>query len=120
MSLDANDDPELSWAVDAEDPKRSGWARYINHSLGKQNCRAIFTDLPRWLIATPLPSPYAVWIESSSDIAVGDELLYEYGAAYWDELTPLFPRLHARLPEDSVPFVLNARLNPRRVLIDWF
>lgn len=114
------DDPELSWAVDAEKPSRSGYARYINHSVGRRNCRSVYTDLPRWLIPTPLPSPYAVWIESKRDIAAGEELFYDYGQPYWDELTPLSRPLQARLPKDSLLFALNARLNPRRVVIDWF
>ena len=107
------------WTIDAEDPKRSNWARYINHSVGRENCLAVPTDLPAILLRTPLPSPYAVWFETTRDIAPGEELLYDYGAAYWDPLTPLSRRLHAALPEGSPLYVLNARLNPKRFIIDW-
>ena len=50
---------------------------------------------------------------------MGEELLYDYGDFYWDELTPLSRWLQARLPKGSWAYSLNARLNPRRAVIDW-
>jgi len=65
-----------------------------------------------------------VWFEASRDIEAGEELLYNYGTGYWDPITPLNRRLEAVLRErgadDSPLYKLNARLNPRRVLIDYF
>ena len=28
------------WVVDGEDPERSSWSRYVNHSMRRQNCHA--------------------------------------------------------------------------------
>lgn len=107
------------WVVDAE-PPLSGYARFINHSVGKQNLTPLDVDLPdelRWL---PLPSPFARWFEASCDIEAGEELLYDYGEDYWDRLMPLFGSLQRVLPEESLLWRLNARLNPRRLQVDYF
>jgi SET domain-containing protein len=107
------------WCVDADDPKSSGWARYINHSLRRENLLAQSLYPPEWAAAF-LPSPLAIWFESIKDIDAGEELLYDYTASYWDPLTPLVPALHEAVPRGSPLYKMNARLNPRRAIIDLF
>lgn len=104
------------WVVDSEDAGSSSWARYINHSVRLQNVQAVYVDPPRWLQST-LPSPYAIWLEASRDIAAGEELRCDYGEEYWDAQTALVP---LPLDKGTPLYQLNARLNPRRVAIDYF
>lgn len=110
-----------SWVVDADDEARSGWARYINHSVRRQNCAPVFTDPPEGLrrLLPSLPCPFAIWFETQRDIAEGEELLYDYGTDYWDGAAPLSTQVQQFAPRGSAAFWLNARLNPRRLVIDW-
>ena len=95
-----------TWVVDAEDPKKSGWARYVNHGVRGMNCEAVsvrFRDLAgtqAWPLSLfdnsdTLPlSPFAVYFETVKDIAEGEELLYNYGDAYWSGMTGRESRYH--------------------------
>jgi hypothetical protein len=57
--------------IDAEDPERSSWARYINAArMGTQGC-----NLSRRVNA----HQGLVWFVAIRDIAAGEELHYEYG-----------------------------------------
>ena len=75
-------DAEPGIFVDAEDPWRSNWARFINHCPETDRecnlrCRSLASDMngkPR------------VWFVATRDIEVGEELLYDYGDDYWGEL----------------------------------
>jgi SET domain-containing protein len=87
FSLDGAD-----WVLDAEDATRSNWLRYLNHSRRRDNV---------------IPGPanimgfnYAAVFQVSRPIQPGEELLFDYGAGYWDRLYP-------------------NRLDPRRVAIDY-
>ena len=78
--------------LDAEDATRSNWLRYLNHSRRRDNV---------------IPGPanimgfnYAAVFQVSRPIQPGEELLFDYGAGYWDRLYP-------------------NRLDPRRVAIDY-
>ena len=86
-----------SYVLDAQDAERSNWLRYINHSRRLQNV------LPVPAYASILGSEvnYAVVFQASKQIEAGAELLFDYGSAYWDRMYP-------------------NRLEPRRVMIDYF
>ena len=76
------------------DPRRSSWARYINHSVRRQNCDTISCGLS--LLSSLLPpsrEPFCVYIEASRDIAQGEELLMDYGRKYWDTQQAALGRL---------------------------
>ena len=108
-----------AFVVDAEPVENL--ARYINHSVRRQNCQAVPVDVPEPIRGLPLPSPFAIWLEACEDIAAGSELLYDYGSAYWDSETPLLGRaVHAALPKNSLAYKVHARVNPRRAVIDLF
>ena len=51
------------WVVDGEDPERSSWSRYMNHSLRRQNCHAF-------------SGPGFIYIEAIQDIPKGSELFF--------------------------------------------
>ena len=69
--------------VDGEDPRRSNFVRYINHSVLRANCRAEDAFDETSNIA-------AVFLETTRPIRAGDELLFDYGAEYWDSRAPRF------------------------------
>ena len=75
--------------VDAEDATRSSWVRYINHSKRKANAEPV--DLNG--------SMDILFIQTTRDVAAGEEILFDYGDNYWD--TRIFP------------------LDPRRLAIDY-
>ena len=69
--------------IDAEDPSTSSWTRYINHSVRKANAAAY--DLSGSLDI--------LFLEATKPIAAGEEILFDYGAGYWDSrFLPLDPR----------------------------
>lgn len=69
------DDEHIS-CIDAEDPRRSSWCRYINHAPA-----ACANLLPRIDSRRAL-----VWFEAAHDIKAGDELVFDYGREYsWGE-----------------------------------
>ena len=63
------------WIIDGEDPERSSWARYINHSMRRRNCFA-------------LSGPGFIYLRATKDIPKGGELFFEYGDDYWQERAP--------------------------------
>lgn len=72
--------------VDAENVKTSGWARWVNHSKRKANCKNIELQLP----VSPVEQlklgriPLGLYLVSSREIRKGEELLVDYGDIYWD------------------------------------
>ena len=106
------------WVIDADDSSFSSWARYVNHSRGpKRNVQHVYVSLPEWIQALPLPvpkEPYAVWFEAKRDIAVGEELLVDYGTNYWD--SSVLMSLHKAAPLAAPLW----RLHPTRIKIDLF
>ena len=81
-----------AFVLDAADPERSNWLRYINHSRAKANVRAIPTYA--------LGINYGMVFQAERPIDVGEEVLLDYGTSHWDEFFPW-------------------RLDPRRLLIDY-
>eukprot|EP00320_Phaeocystis_rex_P019516 CAMPEP_0119090286 /NCGR_PEP_ID=MMETSP1178-20130426/152077_1 /TAXON_ID=33656 /ORGANISM="unid sp, Strain CCMP2000" /LENGTH=173 /DNA_ID=CAMNT_0007073693 /DNA_START=58 /DNA_END=579 /DNA_ORIENTATION=+ len=63
------------WVIDGEDPERSSWSRYVNHSLRRQNCHAF-------------PGPGFIYLEAIQDIPAGSELFFNYGDDYWIDRAP--------------------------------
>lgn len=57
--------------IDAENPKKSGYTRYINHS-SNPNCRFVTSN--RWKTAR---------VEALRNIKIGEELFLDYGDEYW-------------------------------------
>lgn len=83
------------YILDGENPKKSTFLRYINHSVRRANCRA------EEVVDTDYSGPFAaVAVVAERDIAKGEELMFDYGEAYWDELGV-------------------ARFSPQRLLIDY-
>ena len=75
LNLDV-DEAGNGWVVDAEFSERSGWQRYINHSVRRANCELAG--------ATTLGRRYCTYFRAKRSIAVGEELLFDYGQGYWD------------------------------------
>ena len=81
------------YVLDAQDPERSNWLRFIIHSRRLDNVEPV--------PAYALGINYAVVFLASEQIEAGTELLFDYGEAYWNRVIP-------------------NRLDPRRVMIDYF
>ena len=85
------------WVIDGEVPESSSWGRFINHSKRRCNCEPVPVG-PHALASTlnlgdtwqnalvdlvetlrlPFPvSPFAVFIETTKEIEVGEELLFD-------------------------------------------
>ena len=83
--------------VDAEDPAIASWTRFLNHSAKQPNLSMSSTVQPD---GTPI-----VRFVVEREIRPGDELLFDYGGAYWEHDEPLDsdsyddPRLYQ--PEDG-------------------
>ena len=75
LNLDV-DEAGNGWVVDAEFPERSGWQRYINHSVRRANCELAG--------ATALGRRYCTYFRATRAIAPGEELFFNYGTRYWD------------------------------------
>ena len=60
--------------MDGTRPERSNLARYMNHSSKEPNCELWTLNEPdlRWLLFT------------RSDVAMGEELVWDYGEAFWE------------------------------------
>ena len=79
-----------SWVIDASDSSHSDWAHILNHSRRKQNCDFFLSGLPEsaaraadLLLPLDLPTdPYALWYETTRDVAAGEELCTDYGTNY--------------------------------------
>ena len=75
INLEVDDDGN-GWVVDGEDPERSAWPRYINHSVRRANCEAAR--------ATAFGICYCIYFRARRPIAEGEEVLWDYGGGYWD------------------------------------
>ena len=71
--------------IDGQNPSRSSFVRYINHSVRKTNCETC----EAWEEDSPLG---AVYVETTKRIEAGEELRMDYGPYYWDELLKPMPR----------------------------
>ena len=74
------------WVIDASGSPHSGWAHILNHSR-RNNVDFWLSSLPYWLesrsvpqwqldllASAPLPTdPYALWYETTRDVAAGEE-----------------------------------------------
>ena len=57
---------------DGENPKKSTFLRYINHSVRRANCRA------EEVVDTDYSGPFAaVAVMAERDIAIGEELMFD-------------------------------------------
>ena len=65
---------EAVYCVDAEDPNRSSWCRYLNHAPSTSaECNVV----------SKVDATGAVWFEVCADrIEVGSELCFDYGPDY--------------------------------------
>lgn len=85
------------FVLDAQDPRRSNWLRFVNHSRRRDNC----IPVPASVRFLGEDINYAVVFQASKRIEVGEELLFDYGTRYWDRMFP-------------------NRWDPQRILIDYF
>jgi hypothetical protein len=70
----------------ADDPQRSSFVRYVNHSVRKANTEAV----DPWEEDSWLGTAY---LQTTREIAPGEELLFDYGPDYWDGLLTGFSKL---------------------------
>ena len=72
--IEAEECDDVVTTIDAEDPSRSTWCRYINHAseASAEVNLEVKVDMARKLI----------WFEALRDIAVGEELHFDYGDEY--------------------------------------
>ena len=111
-----------SWVIDASDSSHSDWAHILNHSRRKQNCDFFLSGLPEsaaraadLLLPLDLPTdPYALWYETTRDVAAGEELCTDYGTNYWDG------QVGAQLHKAAPALAPLWRLNPSRLAIDYW
>lgn len=68
-----------SWTIDADDAETSSWLRYINHSSRRANAASFYAPPRRGLEARH----GATFFEVTKRVAVGEELLVDYGQDYW-------------------------------------
>ena len=66
-----------NYFIDAREPELSNWCRYVNHA-----------DNPEWTnvvvrTASPLLLGGGAYLFALRDIAIGEELLCDYGPTYW-------------------------------------
>ena len=85
---------QTSIAVDAEPDAQRCPASYMNHSVRRQNCAFDDESLLRWL-------PNQPYVRVTRRVAVGQELLVDYGSEYWDNRGLRAP-------------------NPRRFIVDYW
>ena len=68
--------------LDAEDGARSGWPRFVNHSRRRTNC--VLVEIAPEPVGPLLPPRTVVVLQATRRIVPGEELLVDYGDAYWD------------------------------------
>ena len=76
------------WVIDAESGDDASCARYINHSVRRENCVYVPCGLRALALPDVLPSswsrePSFVYVEAMRQIEAGEELLVDYGEGYW-------------------------------------
>lgn len=111
--------------LDAEDPARSGWCRFINHAA--DSLRACNLECKVDATGAGL-----VWLQARRDVAAGEELAFDYGSSFrfgWDHeaedaraaaregLAPPTPRagdphVAAAPPPMRLPVGLRGRVGP--------
>lgn len=140
MALQGDD-----WYLDAENPKRSNFARFLNHSVRRCNVAIGETAMPPWVggLGTLVPTaPFAKWFYTIREIKAGEELCIDYGMRLAIELGSSAYALAAMLTSRdrsaagagenywdltldynlrNVPMLSSLRrLDPRRIIIDYF
>ena len=73
-----------------EEPRRSGWGRYINHSVRRSNCEPVACGL-YYIAPSVLPpskEPFCIYIVSTRDIAEGEAPMFKTPAAPARRLRP--------------------------------
>jgi len=70
---------ERSVYIDARDPRVSNVARFMNHAEATpgRNCEC-------WTLSPPTTSKVRALLFASRDLAVGEELCWDYGEKYWE------------------------------------
>lgn len=69
------------YEINAQDPERSNFVRYINHSVRRANCG----PYAAWGNEAPV---LAVYFKTLRRVGPGEELLFDYGTTYWDAREP--------------------------------
>jgi pre-rRNA-processing protein TSR3 len=64
--------------IDAADPRKSSWLRYMNHSSARANC---FYEVVR----VRRQREKSVRFYTARPVAAGEELLFDYGTQYWKD-----------------------------------
>mmetsp|Transcript_9321 Transcript_9321/g.14402 ORF Transcript_9321/g.14402 Transcript_9321/m.14402 type:complete len:232 (+) Transcript_9321:48-743(+) len=70
--------------IDGEDADVSTWCRFMNHAPGTTNECNLETRCTRKMWDGEKNVPPRLWFVAIRDVKVGEELLYDYGDAYWD------------------------------------
>ena len=73
-----------------DEPRRSGWGRYINHSVRRSNCEPVACGL-YYIAPSVLPpskEPFCIYIVSTRDIAEGEAPMFKMPAAPARRLRP--------------------------------
>lgn len=69
--------------VEGDDPRRTSFVRYINHSLRRANCEAVSAWNEEDVTG-------AVYIQTTKRIRAGEEIFFDYGPGYWDQRAPRY------------------------------
>ena len=76
--------------IDGEDIERSSWCRYLNHASveddeknGWNRCNAESRNIPQTWNGDTLIPPKMFFV-ASRDIAIGEEIYFDYGEYYWE------------------------------------
>jgi hypothetical protein len=76
--------------IDGEDIEKSSWCRYLNHAsaeddekYGTNRCNAESRDIPQAWNGDTMTPPRMFFV-ALRDIAVGEEICFDYGEYYWD------------------------------------
>lgn len=78
LTVDPEVPPPTGMLIDADDARSSSPARYINHSVRRQNAEYVHDVLVGGLAGI-------VWVRARQRIATGQEILVSYGRGYWKD-----------------------------------
>jgi SET domain-containing protein len=70
--------------LDGEDTDMSSWCRFMNHAAEESPTCNVETRFSRQTCEGETVVPPRLWFVALRDIAVGEEMLYDYGDSYWD------------------------------------
>jgi hypothetical protein len=70
--------------LDGEDTDKSSWCRFMNHASENSSTCNVETRFSRQKWEGETVVPPRLWFVALRDIAVGEEMLYDYGDSYWD------------------------------------